>query len=71
VWLVSREDLRAAIAADQAQPHTGVYPKHIVYVDVVSRDEIHIYHYAEYEGHDTVRRIKGKWRFAGGVIVTS
>jgi len=71
VWLVSRDDLRAAIAADQAEPHTGMYPKRIIYVEVVSRDQVDIYHLREYPGHDTVRRIKGKWRYAGGVIVTS
>jgi hypothetical protein len=68
VWLVSGDDMREAIAADQAEPHPG-RTKAIDHAEVISRSEIQIFHEPGYPGYDQVRRIHGKWRLLGRVIV--
>jgi len=66
---VSITDIHAAIAADitsRGQP---------VEIQVIDRDEIHLYYIRRYGneevGHITIKRMGGKWRYTGGVIVTS
>ncbi len=75
---VSVADIRAAIAADSPAverearfrnitlPSQGGKPSH---VKVVSKNEIHLY----WGGvtHHIVKRVQGKWKFYGGIIVTS
>jgi hypothetical protein len=68
VWVVSGDDIRSAIAADEAAPHPS--PQKIDYVRVLDSNSIDVYFVNEGENHDFVRRIKGKWRYAGGVLVT-
>ena len=69
VWLVSREDLRSAIAADQAMPI--LRPGKVDYVRVLDSKSIDIYFVNGGEDHDFVRKVQGKWRYVGGVIVGS
>ena len=66
---VSKADIRAAIVADvtsRGQP---------VEIQVIDHNEIHLYYIRRYGneevGHIIIKRIRGKWRYAGGVIVTS
>jgi len=66
---VSKADIRAAIAADvtsRGQP---------VEIRVTDRNEIHLYYTRRYSseevGRIVIRRVDSKWRYAGGVIVTS
>lgn len=76
IWLVTREDIRAAIAAARAGEEslrTAVI--HEVVID--SRDEIHVViGYTGPEGSERwaiVRRIHGTWRYvtSEGMVVTS
>jgi hypothetical protein len=69
VWLVSRADIRAAIAADQRAWHQS--SKEIDHVEVVGGDEIRVFHVAGYEGYDEVRRVRGTWCFMGEIGVTA
>jgi hypothetical protein len=60
---ISVADVHAAIAADRA-----VTKERIFAIEVVSRDEVRIYHEPMYVPHatqDIVQRIRGKWRFIG------
>ena len=69
---VSTADVVAAVAVARRQNlWGGGKPRQI---DVISPDEIHIYwseRKAVYEGHDIVRRVQGRWRYDGRIIVTS
>ena len=66
---VSSADIRAAIAADVTSHGPPVE------VHVINSNEIDLYyirrHGNEDVGHIIIKRIGGKWRYAGGVIVTS
>jgi hypothetical protein len=72
---VTSADIRAAIHADEAEPkHNTPHNDPISEVDVVSRDEIHIYHGSRPEGvwfHCVIKRVGGKWRYAGDILYTS
>jgi hypothetical protein len=74
---VTLDDVRAAIRADESPPRerehlSGIEP--ITEVDVVSSDEMHIYH-GRREGplwtHCVIRRMNGKWRFDGEIVILS
>jgi hypothetical protein len=66
---VSIADIRAAIAADTIS-HGPPVEMH-----VINSNEIHLYYIRRYGneevGHIIIKRVGGKWRYAGGVIVTS
>jgi predicted small secreted protein len=72
---VTRADIEAAIRADEAeQKRNSPHNDPISEVDVVSRDEIHIYHGPRVEGvwfHCIIKRVNGKWRYTGEAIYTS
>ena len=72
---VTRADVEEAIRADQAEPkHNTPHDDPITEVDVVSRDEIDIYHGPRLESpwfHCVIKRIRGKWRYAGDILYTS
>jgi hypothetical protein len=72
---VTLADIQAAMRADEAShKHNGIQNDPITEVDVVSRDEMHIYHGRRLEGlwfHCVVERINGKWRYTGAVVFTS
>ena len=60
---ISVADVHAAIAADRA-----VTKERIFAVEVVSRDEMRIYHgpmFVPHASQDIVKRVRGKWRFIG------
>jgi Zn-dependent alcohol dehydrogenase len=60
---ISVGDVHAAIAADRA-----VTKERIFAVEVVSRDEMRIYHepmFVPHANQDIVKRVRGKWRFIG------
>jgi hypothetical protein len=66
---VSTADVRAAIAADIPR---GGQPFEI---DVINKNEIHLY-YVPRQGnesatHHIIKRVNGRWEYAGGVLVTS
>lgn len=67
---VTLEDIHDAIAADQALPHQE--GKKIYDIQIISSAEIRFYHrpIPESAGWDTVQRVKGKWRWTGGAIIT-
>ena len=69
---VSPEDIRTAISVARRQNlWGGGKPRQI---DVVGRDEIHIYwteRKAVYGGHDILKRVQGTWRYDGRIIITS
>jgi hypothetical protein len=69
---LSTEDIRAAVATARRQNlWGGGKPRQI---DIVNQDEIHIY-WTERKGvdagHDILKRVKGKWRYEGRIIVVS
>ncbi len=74
---VTVADVQAAIDADKRAPSerehlTGA--ERISEVDVVSSDEIHIYHGRRLEGlwpYCVIRRVNGKWQFEGEIAMTS
>jgi len=72
---VTRADVEAAIRADEAEPkHNTPHNDPITEVDVVSRDEIHVYHGPRLESpwfHCIIKRSKGKWVYDGEVLYTS
>ena len=64
---ISVPDVHAAIAADRAVTKDRVYA-----VDVISRDEVWIYHEPMSVRHptrDVVKHIGGKWRFVMTPII--
>jgi hypothetical protein len=68
---VTRADVEAAIRADQAEHE---HNDRITEVDVVSRDQINIYHGPRLASpwfHCVIERIDGKWRYTGKTIYTS
>jgi hypothetical protein len=70
---VSIGDIRAAMAADKAD--TGnLFRDRIYEIDVISRDEMHMYHSRRENGlwnHAIIQRIDGKWESVGGIAITS
>jgi len=72
---VTLADIRAAIHADETAPKSNTpHDDPISEVDVVSRNEIHIYHGRRLEGlwfHCIIKRMNGKWRYAGEIQMTS
>jgi hypothetical protein len=67
---VSLADIRAAMDADRKINHG----EQIYEIEVISKDEMHIYDSRREEGgwsHRVIKRVHGKWQDAGGVIVTS
>jgi hypothetical protein len=72
---VTRADVERAIHADQAEhKHSTPHNDPITEVDVVSRDEIDIYHGRRLEGvwpHCVIRRVNGKWQYDGEILMTS
>jgi len=72
---VTRADVEAAIRADESEPkHNTPHNDPITEVDVVTRDEIDIYHGPRLESpwfHCIIKRINGKWRYAGEAMYTS
>jgi hypothetical protein len=68
VWAVSRADLRAAVANYQSSPHP--FGSQIDHIEVVSPSEMRFFDAPDYATYGVVRRIEGKWRFTGTVIVT-
>jgi hypothetical protein len=68
VWAVSRGDLLAAVADYQASPHP--FGSQIHHIEVVSPSEMRFFGAPDYATYGVVRRVEGKWRFAGTVIVT-
>jgi hypothetical protein len=69
---VSAEDVRQAIAACERNDHVPrLKPRQI---DVIDRDEIHIYWgelKAVYGGHSIAKRVRGKWTCEERVIIVS
>jgi hypothetical protein len=69
---VTTEDIRAAIAADiRAHPALStVGPQHI---EVINENEIHLYWHERnvYGGSDVIKRVRGKWKYYGQIIVTA
>jgi hypothetical protein len=60
---ISVADVHAAIAADRAVTKERIYA-----VDVVSRDEMRVYHEPmslPHANQNIVKRIRGKWRYIG------
>jgi hypothetical protein len=72
---VTRADVEAAIRADQAESkHNSPHNDPITEVDVVSRDEIDIYHGPRLESpwfHCIIKRVDGKWRYTWEATYTS
>jgi hypothetical protein len=65
---VSAEDIRAALAVAAADRYSqGQTPE----AQVISRDEIHVFFERGSGNAVVVKRIRGKWRSGGYVIVTS
>jgi len=65
---VSVEDIRAALAVAAADRYShGKVPE----AQVISRDEIHVFFERGGGNAVVVKRIRGKWRPGGYVIVTS
>ena len=66
---VSVADIRQAIAADIPR---GGQPLEI---DVINKNEIHLYYLPragnESATHHIIKRVSGRWEYAGGVLVTS
>jgi len=71
---VTPVDVQTAIDVDKRA--SGEHHKfgNITEVDVVSRDEIDIYHGRRLEGlwpHCVIRRVNGKWQYDGEILMTS
>jgi hypothetical protein len=65
---VSLEDIRAALAvAAAAQLSNGKTPE----AQVISRDEIHVFFERGGGNCVVVKRIQGKWRPGGYILITS
>jgi hypothetical protein len=65
---VSEADIRAAVVAFQG---SHLYAPSIVgSIQVISHDEIRIYWPAS-GNYDVMKRIRGKWRHVGGMVITS
>jgi hypothetical protein len=51
-----------------------VFRDPIYEIDVIGKDEMHIYHSPRENGlwnHVIIQRVNGKWENVGGVIITS
>ena len=71
---VTPADIQAAIDSDKRTSGEHKMFGDINEVDVVSRDEIHIYHGRRLEGlwpHCVIRRVDGKWEYEGEILMTS
>jgi hypothetical protein len=66
VWLVSHDDIRAAIAEDE--PLSNVQGNRIAFIQVMSRNEMHIYHHFGVSMYDEFKRVGGKWRCTAIVL---
>ena len=66
VWLVTPVDIREAAKVCEA---SSAFGKHIAYVDVISRDELHFHQGIGLLSYEDVRRVRGKWRYYGFVFV--
>jgi hypothetical protein len=67
---VTPADIHAAMEADRKINRD----ERIYEVDVISKDEMHVYHDRRLEGswnHSIIRRIKGHWEHAGSEMYTS
>jgi hypothetical protein len=64
------DDIRAAIAADRLGYH--FMGKKIYEIQVISGSEMHFYRapITESPSYEVVRRVHGKWRLEGSVIIT-
>jgi hypothetical protein len=62
-WVVSPDDIRAAVRADRGC--TPFASEKIVTVDVENRNEVHIYHYPGASLYDRILRIRGQWKCVG------
>ena len=61
VWAVSREDIRAAVAAARAAPR---WQEPIAYVDIAGHNTITIVHLSEgLPTYFDVNRVGGRWRY--------
>jgi hypothetical protein len=70
---VTPADIRAAIDADNRASGGHHMFGDINEVDVVSSDEMHIYHGRRLEGlwpHCVVRRVNGKWQYDGEMLMS-
>ena len=69
---VSADDVRQAIAA--CERHNQVPWLKPRQIDVITRDEIHVYWgelKAVYGGHSIAKRVRGKWTCEERVVITS
>ena len=69
---VSADDIRTAIAVDRAEQST--LQEKVTEIEIVSRNEIHVfwnYSRRDYPGYHIIKRVRGKWRSAGRIVVTS
>ena len=62
VWMVSPDDIRAAVAADRAAPRKHD-EKAIDYVEVVGSNTIWVHHEPTGASYCEVKRVKGRWRY--------
>ena len=67
VWLVSGDDIRAAIAAVQAAP-PDERDTRVDHIEVIGHNTIYVYH-TTYDRWSTARRVGGKWVYDGGGFV--
>ena len=59
VWLVSHDDVRAVIAARSCSDFRD---RQIAYIEVISRDEMHVYFFYGVSMYDEVKRVRGRWQ---------
>ena len=65
---VSEQDIQQAIAVCA---HGGYVPKvKPRQIEVVGRNEIHVYWFKGYEGYDIAKRVRGRWNCEETVVVT-
>ena len=67
VWLVTHEDIRATISADHGC--SPMSQDKIAYIDIISRDEMHVYHAFGISMYDDIRRVRGHWKCTGWVMI--
>src|SRR5437763_6265310 len=68
VWLVSRDDIQAAIAADQRSghdlPQDGIYS-----VEIVGHNTIHVHHDSNPGRYCEARRTNRIWVYVGETVL--
>ena len=66
---ISVSDINAALVAFHAMPGRSNWK--VGEIEVIGHDEIRLYWDQAGGSYDTMKRVRGKWRHGGGVVVTS